>query len=248
MADRVHLRREPAATEERGVLGLVLLFLVIATVLLARAWWTPHPARGLLVEVSGQVAAPGTYLVDPPTLAAAVEAAGGIADGVPETPLFAGDGVWVSPDGVRVVPTGQPLLVALPVDVNVNGADALAAVPGLGARLAEAIVADRDARGPFHTLDELARVSGLGGDRLDEVTPFLTVGSIGPRPPVDVNLADAVALESLPGVGPVLAQRIVDDRASRGRFATLDDLDRVSGVGPALVDKLRAHAVAGSAP
>jgi competence protein ComEA len=58
---------------------------------------------------------------------------------------------------------------------------------------------------------------------------------------VSINEADAAALESLPGIGPVLAERIVKDRESNGPFASVDDLDRVSGVGAAVLERVRDH-------
>ena len=61
---------------------------------------------------------------------------------------------------------------------------------------------------------------------------------------IDVNTATAAELRVLPGVGPRLAERIVDDRAARGPFRTVDELDRVHRVGPALVASIRPHAVA----
>jgi competence protein ComEA len=61
---------------------------------------------------------------------------------------------------------------------------------------------------------------------------------------IDVNSAPATRLEVLPGVGPRLAQRIVADRVERGPFASVDDLDRVTGVGPAIVRRVRPFAVA----
>jgi len=54
---------------------------------------------------------------------------------------------------------------------------------------------------------------------------------------VDLNTADASALDSLPGVGPVLAQRILDWRTQHGRFSSVDELGEVSGIG----DKLLAQ-------
>ena len=57
--------------------------------------------------------------------------------------------------------------------------------------------------------------------------------------PVDLNTADAAALDALPGVGPVLAQRIVDWRTEHGRFRTVDDLQQVSGIGPSRFADLR---------
>lgn len=57
--------------------------------------------------------------------------------------------------------------------------------------------------------------------------------------PVDVNQADAAELDTLPGVGPVLAQRIVEHREQVGPFSSVDDLLAVSGIGPAVLARLR---------
>jgi competence protein ComEA len=239
MAER---RRRPEPEVDRTALGVAGLFLVTSIGLFSREAWAPHVREGLLVEVTGDVAAPGLHVVDPPTLAAAVEAAGGLADDVPETVLVSGDAVRVDADGARVVRTSQPLLAALPVDLSHDGVDALAAVPGVGPKLAEAIVADRDAHGPYRTDRDLRRVPGLGRARLAEVRRYATPGETTPPPPVDVNHADADALATLPGIGPSLARRIVDDRAAHGAFASVDDLDRVSGIGPSTIARLAGRA------
>jgi competence protein ComEA len=62
-------------------------------------------------------------------------------------------------------------------------------------------------------------------------------------PGIDLNKATKEQLESLPGIGPVLASRILEER-SRGRFQSIDDLQRVSGIGPKRLEALRplAHA------
>jgi competence protein ComEA len=66
--------------------------------------------------------------------------------------------------------------------------------------------------------------------------------------PVDVDVASAAQLESLPGIGPALARRIVAVRDSSGQFGSLDELQsRVRGVGPALAKRL-ASAVTFSGP
>ncbi len=57
---------------------------------------------------------------------------------------------------------------------------------------------------------------------------------------VDLNTASADQLDSLPGVGPVLAQRIVDWRTQHGRFDTIDQLNDVSGIGDAKFADLKA--------
>ena len=56
---------------------------------------------------------------------------------------------------------------------------------------------------------------------------------------VRVNSATQAELETLPGVGPVTAKRIIEYRETQGRFASLADLDAVKGIGPASLEKLR---------
>jgi competence protein ComEA len=58
---------------------------------------------------------------------------------------------------------------------------------------------------------------------------------------VDLNTADVSALDALPGVGPVLAQRILDWRTQHGRFSAVDELDEVSGIGAKLLAEIRPH-------
>ncbi|WP_284352179.1 ComEA family DNA-binding protein [Roseisolibacter agri] len=66
--------------------------------------------------------------------------------------------------------------------------------------------------------------------------------------PIDVDVADAASLEALPGIGPALARRIVDDRAQRGAFGSLEGLGQVRGVGPRLLDRLAAHVTFSGSP
>lgn len=55
---------------------------------------------------------------------------------------------------------------------------------------------------------------------------------------VALNSADLAALDTLPGVGPVLAQRILDWRTQHGRFTSVDELGEVSGIGEKLLAQL----------
>ena len=56
---------------------------------------------------------------------------------------------------------------------------------------------------------------------------------------VDVNSASAAELETLPGIGEVLAARIVTFRESNGPYVRVEDLTRVEGISESLVDELR---------
>lgn len=59
------------------------------------------------------------------------------------------------------------------------------------------------------------------------------------RQPLDANRASAAELEGLPGIGRTLARRIVEQRELHGPYARIEDLERVDGVGPALLRRLR---------
>ena len=63
----------------------------------------------------------------------------------------------------------------------------------------------------------------------------------GDAPRVDVNRASARELEALPGIGPVLAQRIVTHRGRQGPFRRVEELLAVRGIGARLLERLRPY-------
>jgi competence protein ComEA len=60
-----------------------------------------------------------------------------------------------------------------------------------------------------------------------------------PSGPVQLSTATLEQLDSLPGVGPVTAQKILDYREKHGAFSSVDELDAVPGIGPKRLDQLR---------
>ena len=69
-----------------------------------------------------------------------------------------------------------------------------------------------------------------------------------PTDPVDMDRASADEIEALPRIGPALAKRIVEDRDTNGPFGSLDGLQRVRGVGPAMAAALQSSVTFSGTP
>lgn len=69
--------------------------------------------------------------------------------------------------------------------------------------------------------------------------PAAPVVAVEQAGPVGLNTADLGRLQTLPGIGPRMARRIVEARVAGGAFRRLEDLRRVKGIGPRTLEKLR---------
>jgi competence protein ComEA len=76
-----------------------------------------------------------------------------------------------------------------------------------------------------------------------EGAPAAGAGSPPATAPVQLSTATVEQLDTLPGIGPVTAQKIVAYRAEHGAFHSVDELDEVPGIGPARVEQLRGLVV-----
>lgn len=87
-------------------------------------------------------------------------------------------------------------------------------------------------------------------ERPADILPPLVTAPAQVRPcaeaPLDLNTADIRALQTLPGIGPARAQRILDYREAHGPFRSVEELAAVEGIGPALVEQLREAVTAAS--
>lgn len=70
-----------------------------------------------------------------------------------------------------------------------------------------------------------------------------SAGSAASAGPVSLSTATAEQLDTLPGIGPVTAQKIVDYRAQHGSFSSVDGLDAIPGIGPARIAELQGLVV-----
>jgi competence protein ComEA len=155
--------------------------------------------------------------------------------------LGAGLVAWRSrPSVAPVDPAPASLSSAEPATVIVVAVMGRVQRPGLvelpaGSRVADALAA---AGGPLPETD----LSTLNLARKLVDGELITVGVSPPSGaaagPLNLNTATADQLEELPGVGPVLAQRIVEYRDQQGGFQSVDELRDVPGIGDAIFRQL----------
>jgi competence protein ComEA len=149
-------------------------------------------------------------------------------------------------------------------------------LPNVGPQRATNIVAYRRLHGGFRSIEELRKVPGIGVITFEGLRDLVTVTvakhdeepapRLSPQPKtgkkrtgpgkkelalqgvvIDVNRASREELQRLPGIGPKMSQRILDERA-RGRFKTVDELRRVSGIGAKTLERLRPYVSVGEPP
>lgn len=148
----------------------------------------------------------------------------------------------------RAAEAARPLAPGEKIDVNRADAVQLQRLPGVGPARAAAIVQERETGGPFASVSDLERVSGIGPAMIDRWAAIVAVGGSPrhARPPrssrVDLNRALPKELEQITGIGPELGRRIVAARTQRGRFDSIDDLLEVSGIGPKTLEIVREQA------
>ena len=178
-ADRlVFRRREGAPAIRHRVTGMVVLLLLCAALLLARgAWLSQQPLPpAVVIEVAGDVPAPGFVTPDPITIHGALRAAGRDPEGVIDAALGEGTRIVVEGDTVQLEPMDELLVFGLPIDLNTASAAALQSIPGIGPSRAAAIIDERTARGRFSSIEDLQRVSGIGPATVDQIRPFVSAG------------------------------------------------------------------------
>ncbi len=164
-----------------------------------------------------------------------------------------------------------PLAAGEQIDVNRAPVDELRRLPGVGSSLAEALIEERK-RAPFRGADDLERVRGVGEVTARRLAPHIRFEPAVPRaapvpgapraapaphapmstgcPPggarIDLNRASRSELESLSGIGPVIAARIIEDRSQNGPFETPEVLTRVRGIGARSLARFREQVCAGT--
>ena len=180
--------------------GQQWVLLVLAVFLLGRLFIQLYPnspstrpkevGAEKVVELIGMVRTPGIYFFErPPTLLDAIQTAGGLKE-IPlptSTPLFEKlkTGTLVMVEGGREAVTiklgrmeARKLLVfSIPLDLNRVSMEDLCLIPGIGESLAREMMAYRQRRNGFRSLEEMKNVKGIGEKKWEELKPFFTVDS-----------------------------------------------------------------------
>ncbi len=217
---RPRVRWVPGRRAVVGLAGVVLVAVLVAVLLV----WRAQPSAQAAPTVRRQAAATSAAH-------AAATAAAGRSTGVATATAPVGEVAVHVVGGVR-----HPGLLRLTAGSRV--ADAVRAAGGFSGAARRASV-------------NLARVL-VDGEQVvvqRRGAPFAAAppadqaagrpGVAGPATPVDLNTATLSTLDALPGIGPVLAQRILDWRTAHGRFSSVDELGEVSGIGEATLSDLR---------
>ncbi len=142
-----------------------------------------------------------------------------------ETPITTATEVVVHVTGL----VARPGLVTLPPGSRV--ADAVAAAGGVTKRRAA------DSVNLARLLVDGEQIVVSDGPVPGAPVPAATTSA---QALINLNTADQAALEGLPGIGPVIATRIIEWRTANGAFRSVDELGEVSGIGDATLVRLRS--------
>lgn len=126
------------------------------------------------------------------------------------------------------------------IDINTATLEELLAIPGVGPSRAGAIIQYRELKGPFLYESDLLAVPGIGPAYLDlirEAAVPLAVKTNKGR--VNINTASQGELESLPGIGPVIAARIIEYRNKQGAFESCQELLEIKGIGEKVLETFK---------
>jgi competence protein ComEA len=140
-----------------------------------------------------------------------------------------------TPESLRVHVAGavtEPGVYLLPMEAIVSQA-----IEAAGGPLEEAILDMVNMAAPLENGQQV--FVPVQGDTSSETYPSVPIFVPASVEKININTAPAAKLESLPGIGPSLAKKIVEFRETHGPFLRIEDLLNVSGIGPAKLEGIK---------
>ena len=204
-------------------LAVVAAFVVVASAFLA---WRARPST-VTVAPGAAIAAPGaTALGGPPTNAGPTVPPSASTASAATTLVIAVEGKVRHPGLVRL-PPGSRIADAIDAAGGAQPGTDLSFV-NLAQKVVDGELIVIGVTPPPGVAATGAGTSGAGGSGAGG-----SGGTAQPGARIDLNTATEADLDTLPGIGPALAQRIIDYRTQHGAFRTVDELRNVSGIGDA---------------
>jgi competence protein ComEA len=190
MAEGSRLKTE-SSTQNIGLLSLVLIVLTLFYLNVdpdGPAVWGGTCDDEIYMQVEGDIRYPGVYpFCQEGDLIGLIERAGGLEppDHIPpafnDIPLEKGTKVTLKRDrsgwGISRdrIPAFHSITLGIPISINRESEEGLTAIPGIGPKLARAIVMERGKRGGFKSLDEITDVYGIGDKVYENIFPYITL-------------------------------------------------------------------------
>ncbi len=197
---------------------------------------------GLVVVIAVTMAGAGLWYVRSLPKPVAITAGGSAPTGAP---AVASAGAGAAPAVASPSPAGPPIIVDVTGWVHepgvyefVQGDRVIDAVERAGGARNGADLSVLNLAAPLTDGTQVI-VPKQGADGATAVVPGAIGSGAVSGGPININTASATELETLSGIGEVLAGAIVDYRTENGPFASVDDLESVSGIGPATLEEIR---------
>jgi competence protein ComEA len=235
-----------------AISGLFLLWSV-STPQSAHADPFPNSPQGIWVDVAGKVKNPGVYsLGKDARINDAINAAGGVVDGVDLVSLNLAERVMDGEEiiiGVSKNPTPTKLIFANPPNSTSPSSPTSSAASTNMTTLSTASTSSTTPSAtssnlsfaPARTATSKATTPASSSLSVTTKTSSSRSKKAVPTSLININSASVDQLQSLPGVGPVMAQKIIAFRSKYGKFKKIADIENVSGLGAGHYTKIKPY-------
>ncbi len=136
--------------------------------------------------------------------------------------------------------------VYTPITIDINTADstALVALPGIGSKLSQRIIAFRDKLGGFRNVEQVGETFGLQDSVFQKIKPRLMLSSAAIRQ-ININTASLDELKSHPYIRYAVANAIIQYRSQHGNFSSVTDLKKIMTITDEILAKAAPYLKAG---